>query len=1379
MTSRLSLPQLPGSEPQPLTSGPASPCSTVSPTPKIHTQLSLKSSPVRPEPAQPTTPPQQGAARKSGRVPFNWNVVAPGSSRASLCQPSSQLDVPSTYTVGPRTPAAAAENMAADLASSAEVPWAAISHQAAHAGGRKSIANGQVPATAGASPGGKALGNSRSFGVQPEGTGPSSSGVPHLLGEHLEGAKMLGRGPSPQDNPQAPMNWFDGYALTRMQQLWAEHLAASEALGQQANAAMRRQHREMLKVVVTLQPGDLRGLNDRVSQFIQEITECEATHARACQIAESRWADSIHTIVMVAFVRGLEAALAERESYHQQLLREWERGRQKDVEDMRALAALEQKKALRQLEVNLAKQWTLDEEKRQGNVKAAREAAVAELQQARVQLAAGKHEVTSLKRHVDMLEAQVRAMKAVQQANTRLHQELDALTEQLNTLRYLHAQCGTGSSRGSSPPQLPSSTGLRQPAWGSNPVQRSLSGQATLQRSNSRLSRPRSPPADPSGSASSLAALWSPNEEPYAEYLGTEQLADESSAATKVPAKKRKKRGKSKGPSKKASKKAAAESGDESRPPSMGATGKAERGAGKLRKLVSEPPTPSLGTPRSARIRPASTGSPMFKGPKALDPLLESASEAEEDDSAAEEESIMGSTSQSQGTTSHSRSISDAAFAPQDGHVSFEARSTGSPHPAAFARAAQEGHQDSAAGTISPIVLRNGNGRGQLNSEQASPRGKARAAKEPATDLNSQPASPRLPPSSTSSGANYQPGAGNMRDLGMTDDTTKPLPSDTQRETSAAANRADAVPTFADAHADIQVDNSSETLHGSDQLQQPRQQAIRSPANGSIPAPAVVITPGAIPASVAISMGSLSPPRQKPQALRSPRAAPPTQSPRGIPPQLGFLMETDSSIDQPLESFRAAFTPEVPNFSATLQGSNTLSQPIQQDSAAASGAMDEVQVGVTERAAANKSRIMEAMWEHRALAAKDGEALGVVGAHVGVLKGGSGASAAAADRVGGGRLRVGAAAGPPPATQSALAGSGYPSRAHRNAIEVLGTHLAVQEAPVPDRTAYSLFVRSLSPPRLQPITVRPAEPAASDRPTSSPASGNPPPEQQDPAGLQVEKGEVDPLRPTSSPEPTRAKTPQEDPAADAAAVEVEEPASMAAGAEISAQVPQAVAPLEHRVRKQVGQQLFKEGAKQIPPPFPGHKLGQKHPAASLPAGVTAEQGVGAEAQAAANGETPKQLQPMTAEAAAAAMFVGQRPKERGQPAVAARSHKQLWPPSVIGQQQRKILRLTHPGTAAHLHQQNQTWHFTSTAAFTPRPQHIPTLEELSVAVANPTALEPSDSQETRPGAARNTTHAPYTLQPPSLATANMHRQLLGYMDMLLQQHRAHQQMHGH
>ncbi len=78
------LPQLPGIQ-QPTLSLPLDhqQISNVSPTPNLHPQLSLKSLPVRPEPQQPSTPPQQ-ATQKSGRVPFNWNIVAPGSKRASL-----------------------------------------------------------------------------------------------------------------------------------------------------------------------------------------------------------------------------------------------------------------------------------------------------------------------------------------------------------------------------------------------------------------------------------------------------------------------------------------------------------------------------------------------------------------------------------------------------------------------------------------------------------------------------------------------------------------------------------------------------------------------------------------------------------------------------------------------------------------------------------------------------------------------------------------------------------------------------------------------------------------------------------------------------------------------------------------------------------------------------------------------------------------------------------------------------------------------------------------------------------------------------------------------------------------------------------------------
>ena len=189
MTSRLSLPQLPGSEPQPPMADSQTPRSTVSPTPKIHTQLSLKSSPVRPEPTQPSTPPQQGAARRSGRVPFNWNVVAPGSIRASFCQPPPPpQDSPRSYTVGPRANAAAADLPLAEAARAGSMA------QSMHPGVKKSMGPGQAPISAGAAaPEGRATGNRWSLLAQPESSWQGLAGLAQLPGEHLEGARMLGR----------------------------------------------------------------------------------------------------------------------------------------------------------------------------------------------------------------------------------------------------------------------------------------------------------------------------------------------------------------------------------------------------------------------------------------------------------------------------------------------------------------------------------------------------------------------------------------------------------------------------------------------------------------------------------------------------------------------------------------------------------------------------------------------------------------------------------------------------------------------------------------------------------------------------------------------------------------------------------------------------------------------------------------------------------------------------------------------------------------------------------------------------------------------------------------------------------------------------------
>ncbi len=65
-------------------------------------------------------------------------------------------------------------------------------------------------------------------------------------------------------------------------------------------------------------------------------------------------------------------------------------------------------------------------------------------------------------------------------------------------------------------------------------------------------------------------------------------------------------------------------------------------------------------------------------------------------------------------------------------------------------------------------------------------------------------------------------------------------------------------------------------------------------------------------------------------------------------------------------------------------------------------------------------------------------------------------------------------------------------------------------------------------------------------------------------------------------------------------------------------------------------------------------------------------------------EAPKKVQLPTAEEAAAAMFIGQRPSKRHQAGAMqkARKAKHLWPPSILGQQQRKILR--HVQTQPHL-----------------------------------------------------------------------------------------------
>lgn len=529
--------------------------------------------------------------------------------------------------------------------------------------------------------------------------------------------------------------------------------------------------------------------------------------------------------------------------------------------------------------------------------------------------------------------------------------------------------------------------------------------------------------------------------------------------------------------------------------------------------------------------------------------------------------------------------------------------------------------------------------------------------------------------------------------LGMSAGNDPEAPSPTGQAAAAAtgamaenatpATQAMAIPTAS--QGDLQARNLSEQQQQpvSEQLQQDRQQASHDPD------PAAMPPQGAMAESAQSPRGQVNSNQQNPGMGRSPRGRPPlSPSPRGVPPPYAFLMEdVDSSADQVPGSFRAAFTPEMPNHTAALQGVNPLGSPSQPNALAMEGATDEPNTGLPGTdAAANRLRIMEAMQEHRALLAKGNAGLELKGEHVGV--GGAHPNSSAAVVEGGvrGRLRVGTPAGHPSAPQSSQVAQGRILsllRPYRNAIEVLGTHLEVQDAPAPDRTAYSQFIRSLSPPR--PRKVKSAQPAgAPDQPATSLPSGEPPAGLPDTLEVQGgdDGGEAGAIRPPSSPEAISAESPEEGPPESITAEGNEEPEDMALGALSTAEVPQALVPSGQKVQKQGGQQVFKEGAKQIPPSFPGHKLGGKQMAGSLQTTMGATEQLDGEpdlaADAAAAAAGAKQVQLMTAEAAAAAMFVGQRPKERGRPVVAARGHKQLWPPSVIGQQQRKILRWATP-----------------------------------------------------------------------------------------------------
>ena len=187
MASTIALPQLPGAQQQG-TRQELQPASSLGPTPKLHQQLSLKSSPVRPEPSLPSTPPQHTAASKprTGRVPFNWQQVAPGSTRASLClpPPSRILNSP---RVGPPTPHAEEAGDRSKAASSPQAVASVGSEDKSHAPHHSTLQRGP------SSPETKLQFSRQGSMPSTDSYGQVSATFPQLPADDLEAAKMLGR----------------------------------------------------------------------------------------------------------------------------------------------------------------------------------------------------------------------------------------------------------------------------------------------------------------------------------------------------------------------------------------------------------------------------------------------------------------------------------------------------------------------------------------------------------------------------------------------------------------------------------------------------------------------------------------------------------------------------------------------------------------------------------------------------------------------------------------------------------------------------------------------------------------------------------------------------------------------------------------------------------------------------------------------------------------------------------------------------------------------------------------------------------------------------------------------------------------------------------
>ncbi len=341
--------------------------------------------------------------------------------------------------------------------------------------------------------------------------------------------------------------------------------------------------------------------------------------------------------------------------------------------------------------------------------------------------------------------------------------------------------------------------------------------------------------------------------------------------------------------------------------------------------------------------------------------------------------------------------------------------------------------------------------------------------------------------------------------------------------------------------------------------------------------------------------------------------------------------------DHPEGGFRAAFTPETPYppaEAAAGEQAACLVQPTDKEPGQEPvGGLPEDVWDPDQQAAENRARIIEAMGEHRALYARDLGGLEVTGA--GGVTHSEGMARSGKPPLGAGhrgltegrRLRsptqMGGLAGPlqqvgGPAwaaqqtevqpTHGPHQSAGF-QQLYRNKIEVLGSHLEPMQHHAPDRTAYLDFVRSVSPPHIKALGIHQVgankvgthSAVAASADSAAAVDGQPMTETQegDGAGTSIPAAPAD----TETAAAAAAlggdatalegvqnaagedEVPADGPAAEQDAVDGGPENAGVEGAKAASLVKEKKLPKQHP---------FREGAKQLPPSFPGHKLGEKH-----------------------------------------------------------------------------------------------------------------------------------------------------------------------------------------